>query len=211
MHYNALFVKKIKISPLKGCSKKSNSLDFGKKFRGVLNCVQNASKDGSGAQRRNTDAFPYPHDIINFIPTSKDNIYEICMPLYDKGCNLKQIAKLTGYPRTSIRSALLKHNVELRIFNHATLKVNQTPKNGNLGASPYGYCYHNGRLNFDQREQRIVIAVYALWKKGMTLKAIKNHLHDKKIFTRFNKKWTQTLLEKIIKRHEEQIKKGFNL
>lgn len=108
-------------------------------------------------------------------------------------------------------SGITKNNVELRVFNHASLRLNQTPKNGIMGASPYGYCYHNGKLIADKKEIRIVAAIYLLWKRGMSLQTIKDHLHSKNILTCFNKKWTKTLLEKIIKRQEEQLKKGINL
>lgn len=98
--------------------------------------------------------------------------------------------------------------MELRVFKRASLKVISGAKNSAKGGSPYGYCYEKGELVPDKKEHRIVRAIYALWKKGNALKAIVDHLHKQKILTRMNKKWTQSAIEKIIQRHEEQLNKG---
>jgi len=98
--------------------------------------------------------------------------------------------------------------VELRVFKRSSLQLPATPKNSVSGGSPYGYSYKNGQLVPDKKEHRVVTAIYALWKKGTPLKAIVDHLHRKKILTRMNRKWTQTAIQKIIQRHEEQLNKG---
>lgn len=157
-----------------------------------------------GAPQPKLDALDYPHDIINYTPYNKDNIFRICLPFYESGCNLKEIARLTGFARTSIRTALIQNGVELRDFDRSTLKVPTGKKHNETGGSPYGYCYHEGKLVKDKREYRIVLGIYTLWKKGMSAKAIVEHLHIKKIFTRMNKKWTQEGIRRIIQRHEEK-------
>lgn len=80
--------------------------------------------------------------------------------------------------------------------------------NSAQGGSPFGYCYKEGKLIPDKKEYRVVIAIYALWRKGTPLKAIVDHLHKQKTLTRMNKKWTQVAIERIIQRHEELLNKG---
>lgn len=155
-----------------------------------------------GAPKPKLGALSYPHDFINYIPYNKDNIFTICFPFYESGCNLKEIARLTGFARTSIRTALITNGVELREFDRSSLKVTSSKKHSESGGSPYGYCWHQGKLIQDKCEYRIVLAIYALWKKSLNVKSIADHLHSKKIFSRMNKQWTMESIKRIIQRHE---------
>ncbi len=170
---------------------------------------KNASKDSSGAQRRNTDAFLYPHDIIKFTLKCKDNIFIISKEFYDQGANLKEIARLTGFARTSIRTALLDGGVVLRTFDHANLKNAKKPKTSQHGVSPFGYSFQQGELVTDIKEYKTVLAILKLWQQGTPLNAIVAHLNTNNIPTRHGLKWNNGLVKIIIKKNQQRkIKKA---
>lgn len=160
----------------------------------------------SGAETRKTDAFSYPHDIIKFTLRCKENIFAISKEFYDLGCNLKEIARLTGFARTSIRTALIEGGVVLRKFDHDSLNATKKPKASSNGVAPFGYYFHKNILIKDLKEYKVVQAIIMLWLKGTTMKAIATHLNDNKISTRHSTKWNIGLIKLIIKRNKTLIK-----
>lgn len=161
----------------------------------------------SGAQRASLGEPLYLHDIIKFTLKCKENIFAISKEFYEKGANLKEIERLTGFPRSTIRTALVEGGVELREFKRSSLSTPKTPKVAGDGVAPFGFCYQSGELITDISEYKTVFAIIKLWQRGTALKAIVQHLNDQKIPTRHDKKWTQELVKKIIKRHEKEKNK----
>jgi hypothetical protein len=94
--------------------------------------------------------------------------------------------------------------VVLRKFDHDTLTYHPKPKISNNGAAPFGYCFQNGKLIEDTKEYRTVLAILALWRQGMRMKAIASHLNANKIPTRHGISWNPNLVKMIIKRNQNK-------
>ncbi len=167
--------------------------------------VQSAFVLLSGAPQPSLDAFFYPHDIIKFTLRCKENIFEVSKSFYELGCNLKEIARLTGFARTSIRTALIEGGVVIREYVPAPSLEDTWPKVSKRGVAPFGYAYRKNQLVMDTKEFKVVLSIYSMWLKGMSLKAIVIHLNWYKIPTRHGKKWNKEKVKTIIERHNRRV------
>jgi DNA invertase Pin-like site-specific DNA recombinase len=150
------------------------------------------------------------HDFIRFIPKNKENIYLKCLPLYEQGLSLSEVAKQTGFAKTSVRVALTSTGIPLR--------KNKLPKKLSLerqiavkgGRVPYGHAYLEGKLLVDPKEYKIVLNIYRQRQKAQSYRAIARYLNDQGITTRAGKEWTNEIIKRIIDRHECDLKSAKN-
>ncbi|MBY0412704.1 MAG: recombinase family protein [Bdellovibrionales bacterium] len=150
---------------------------------------------------------PKYHDFIRFLPKNEENIYSICLPLYQQGISLREIERQTAFAKTTI----------LDTFRRAGLPRRKTKSSKKLsikrqvmakgGPTPYGYGYLEGRLAPDPKEYKIVLEIYRQRKKLLSYRGIAHYLNDQKITTRTGKKWTNEIIKRIIDRHEHALKK----
>ena len=152
------------------------------------------------------DSLPIYHDIIRFFPQTKDRIYEVCAPLYDQGLSLREIERQTGFAKTSIGETLRSRGLPLR--RAKPIRKNQTasPKGMRSGVVPYGYAYLEGQLVVDPNQYKVVLRMVKLWHSGKSFIAIAKDLNDQKIPTRMGKRWTHSVVARIVRRSLEEIK-----
>ncbi len=145
-----------------------------------------------------------PHDIIRFFPKTKDRIFDVCAPLYEAGCSLREIEEKTGFAKSSIRAALNRRGLTLRNASKAKARKVKPPMKMRSPIIPYGFAWLEGKLVKEPREYKIVLKVMGLWKSGKGFTAIARALNDQGIPTRNGKKWFQSTVGAIIKRHQEE-------
>ena len=69
---------------------------------------------------------------------------------------------------------------------------------------PYGFVWLEGKLVKEPREYKVVLKIIGLWKAGKGFTAIARTLNDQRLLTRNGKKWFQSSVGAIIKRHQEE-------
>ena len=69
---------------------------------------------------------------------------------------------------------------------------------------PYGFAWLEGKLVKEPREYKVVLKIIGLWKSGKGYTAIARALNDQRLLTRNGKKWFQSSVGAIIKRHLEE-------
>jgi hypothetical protein len=72
------------------------------------------------------------------------------------------------------------------------------------GTIPYGFAYLEGKLVKDPKEYKIVLQIQKLWDSGKGSSAIATILNDHKALPRRGKCWRKGVIERILKRHEEE-------
>jgi len=146
------------------------------------------------------------HDIIRFSPNTAENLFRICAPLYEQGLSLREIERQTGFARSSIREALTERGLVLRPTKRCQKRKWKKPTAMRSGVIPYGYAYLEGRLVVDPREYKTVLQAVRWWKSGKSYTAIAKLLNDKKVPTRLGKRWTHSVVKRVIERHLESEK-----
>lgn len=142
------------------------------------------------------------HDFIELFQKSTYRVFEICAPLYAKGHSLKEIAKLTGIPYTSIQSQLVQNGVPLR-NNRSVSNLEALRQGIRSGAPPvYGFRFIAGCLEKDPIEYPILLAIHQQWRSGQSATTIMHFLNGKKLKTRNQKIWKRTTVLNIINRFE---------
>jgi DNA invertase Pin-like site-specific DNA recombinase len=147
------------------------------------------------------------HDFIRFVPKNKENIFLKCLPLYEQGISLNEIARQTGFAKSTVRDALTSTGLPLRKNKSAKKLETKRQIIVKGGAVPYGYAYLEGKLLVDPNEYKIVLDIYRQWQKAQSYRAIARYLNGKSITTRAGKEWTNEIIKRIIDRHECDLKK----
>jgi hypothetical protein len=80
----------------------------------------------------------------------------------------------------------------------------KNPKDMMSGTIPFGYGYLEGRLVKDPREYQLVLKIHKLWTSGKSAQSIANYLNHQNILTRREKRWGKSVIQRMIKRHEEE-------
>jgi DNA invertase Pin-like site-specific DNA recombinase len=66
-----------------------------------------------------------------------------------------------------------------------------------VGRTPYGFCYLDGQLVVDNKEQQIIRRIVEMKANGMSFRAIAKALNDQKIPTRMAKSWKHEVVKQI--------------
>ncbi len=148
------------------------------------------------------DEHSYPHDFIAFKSKSAERVLEETTPLYKKGLSLKQVAEITGIPKSTIHKTFTDTGMEIRNRVLTNRKSPNSKKYMKAGPVPFGFVYLEGKLVIDPKEQQIVLNILRLWNKGQSFRAIARHLNGKKLTTRTGKNWTHEIIKRIIERKE---------
>jgi len=145
-------------------------------------------------------------DIFPFYLKTKKNIFRKCAPLYKKGMSIREIARETGVPKTTVRETLVEKGMALRKFPIGNASADSVPSGRHPGRSPYGYAWLQGELVKDPKEYEVVLRIMKLWNSGCGIPAISNELNGAKVPTRFGGQWRRCVIAAIIKRHKEELK-----
>ena len=160
-----------------------------------------------GGATRPTHKSYQAHDHIDLLIKTHPRVFERCGPLYEKGMSLREIAKQTGIPKTSIKEALNAAGVALRNYSSGRYPLSKRATVQKPGRPPYGYGYLDGQLAIDPREYSVVKQILDLWQSGKTFNAIAAVLNKKKIKSRNQKKWTRSVVRGIVIRHEARTQR----
>lgn len=126
----------------------------------------------------------------------------LSMPIHNEGLLRKlyleedlssyQIAEISGWSKTNITQALRKLGIA---------------KEQRRGPQPqFGMKVEASRHVPHQGEQRIIKKMVALRSKGLSFRAIANHLNEKKIPSKQGGQWNKTTVADIIRREQSQEK-----
>jgi DNA invertase Pin-like site-specific DNA recombinase len=140
----------------------------------------------------------YLYDFIPFSPMTKENLFPIFAPLYEKGLSLREIEKITGISKTTVRVTLSSNGVVLRKNITSKNPTSNRTKGMRSGTIPYGYTYLDGKLVKDPHEYKNVIKAFRYWQSGKSFRAIARELQCQKLPTRTGKKWSHELIKKMI-------------
>jgi site-specific DNA recombinase len=68
------------------------------------------------------------------------------------------------------------------------------------GSPPYGYCYLDGQLVADNREQQIIRRIVEMRTNGISFRAIAEALNEQNVRTRHGKSWKHEVVKQICMR-----------
>jgi hypothetical protein len=126
------------------------------------------------------------------------------MPLYAQGLSLREIERQTGFAKTTIKETLNSRGLTLRNYRKPEKAEEKNPKVMRPGTVPYGFAYLEGKLVKDPKEYKIVLQIQKLWRLGKSCSAIASILNDHKATPRRGKRWRKGVIERILKRYEEE-------
>jgi hypothetical protein len=141
-----------------------------------------------------------PHDSIEFFSKSILAIFLRAAPLYAQNRSLRQLEKLLKIPKTTIRKALLEHNVELRM---PASDLKSGHHSYSTATTPFGYQWTGNRLQRDEKEFPIVQEILKLRQSNKSFRAIASILNAKKIFTRKKNQWHHEGIRTVIERSKK--------
>lgn len=95
----------------------------------------------------------------------------------------------------------------LRDFSRGSKQRHDLTQVMRSGAIPFGYTYLEGKLVVEPSEYRIVLEIDRRLSAGESLRAIARILNDRKVPTRFGRKWNHEVVKKIHQRHNQEQKK----
>jgi hypothetical protein len=143
-----------------------------------------------------------PHDIIPFfVVRSKDRFAEF-RELYEKGLSLREVSNRTAVSISTVRTTLVRNNVQLRAGKKANEKIRKKAQRAFWGAIPYGYCVFDGQIVMDPNEYKVVQMIPAQWQSGRSFNAIAKWLNGQRIPSKLRKKWSDKAVASVIRRHK---------
>jgi len=115
-------------------------------------------------------------DFIYFSTPLSLVISDKIVELYESGLTLHQIAKETGYSKTTVRSYLLQNKISLKpsINSHAGQKIRENYKLS--GVPPYGFLFYKNKLIVHPEQASTFVKIIELWKKDVPLREIARSL-----------------------------------
>lgn len=150
---------------------------------------------------------PQVHDIIKHSIKSKARNHTEFKAFYEAGLSLRQIEARTGLSKTKIRQELEKSGVAIRDFSRGSKQKHDPTQVMKAGTTPFGYTYLEGKLVVEPSEYRIVLEIGRRVQSGESLRAIARRFNDRKVPTRFGKKWNHEVIKKIYERHQKEQSK----
>lgn len=146
-----------------------------------------------------------PLEYIEFSSSKLSVIIEEAATLYDSGLTLREVARLLGASKTSVRKTLLQQGIVLRPPNGPEQKKISKSKRIHIGVTPYGYARLNGGLVVDPKEIVLVRLILRLRQSGKTLWAIAHQLTAQGYKNRSGTAWEHSLVRNIINRHKGDL------
>lgn len=144
--------------------------------------------------------WPKSHNFIYLTfsnsPVTDDKIAE----LYQKGNSFRDIQKLVGLSKTTVRDTLLKLQIPIRPIFNETQRATQLQAGKKNVKPPYGFAYLEGQVVRHPKEYPTLLRIVGLWKKGRSLNSIATELNEKRVPSPMGKSWSFNSIDNIIKR-----------
>ena len=144
------------------------------------------------------------HRKTMFSGAEKLRVFENLVDLYNNGLSFSDIAKQTGKPKTTIRSALVRAGVRIRSSIPAPFSSAIRDSAKTNAATYFGFCFFQGQVIPDPKEFVNLQLIHELWKNGTNPNRIADRLNEKKIPPRCAQKWNRNSIVKIINRFENK-------
>lgn len=125
--------------------------------------------------------------------------------------SLRDISRVTGKAKNTIRDALQRADVELRPKVTLSTVEAETAKRKSNVRPFYGFCYFQGQVVPDQREFENLILIHQLWRSGANPNRIAETLNVRKVPARSATAWNRNSIVNIVTRFENEtviLKKG---
>lgn len=135
-----------------------------------------------------------PHVIIELPFKYRSSATEKIIKYYQDGLSLREIQRRGGGSKTKIRQTLIDAGVEIRSFDKDNPIKPDLTKVMRSGATPYGFCYLDGKLVPDNREQQVIHRIMEMVANGMSYRATARALNNQKVKTRFGKSWKHEVI-----------------
>jgi hypothetical protein len=97
---------------------------------------------------------------------------------------------------------LIEAGIEIRSFDKDSPIKLDLKKVMRSGATPYGFCYLDGKLVPDNREQQIIHRITEMVANGVSYRGIARALNLQKVKTRHCKTWKHEVIKQIYIRNK---------
>lgn len=114
--------------------------------------------------------------------------------------SLREIERVTGIPKSTIRQTLKRKEMTRRRFAPGSESSSDSPKGKPPGAAPYGYGWLEGQLVKDPKEYNVVLEIIKMWQQTFGVRAIAKSLNDARVKSRTGKAWSHCVVRAIISR-----------
>lgn len=145
-----------------------------------------------------------PHVIIQLPFKYRPNATEKIIKYYQDGLSLREIQRRGGGSKTKIRQTLIETGVEIRSFDKDSPIKPDLAKVMRSGATPYGFCYLDGKLVLDNREQQVIHRILEMVANGVSYRGIAKALNEQNVRTRFGKIWRHEVVKQVYIRNKEK-------
>lgn len=151
--------------------------------------TKSLAKFGGGGETRD-EHFTGLHQVtvffIHFLSFPSENLQTLRKLYIEKQLSVVEIAKLTGWPCSTIKNAIQKYN----------LSRDRRPKH-----ERFGWKKVNGHLLEHKGEQKIIKLILELREQGLSYPKIAIELNNKKYKTKLKKSWTKSTVQEVIKKN----------
>ncbi|OFZ55144.1 MAG: hypothetical protein A2428_13065 [Bdellovibrionales bacterium RIFOXYC1_FULL_54_43] len=126
--------------------------------------------------------------------------------MYRAGLSLKQISAQVRKPKTTVRNAIRRAGIELRMAPSPPGNNRRKAKGVRIGIPPFGFSWLRGRLVMNAEEIETLRLIIKLWQEGMTYTSIASHLNGHGIKTRKRSRWDHSLIRRVVLRYNQNPK-----
>ena len=123
--------------------------------------------------------------------------------MYLKGLSISDISKQTGITRSSVYQSLRKNRHVLRPAKSVPFDRWRKGHGKTGNKPPYGWCFYQGELVHDPKEQVVVLLIESLWKQGKTIGEIVRELNGKGYRSRMGRDWGYGVVKGVINRNKK--------
>ncbi len=116
---------------------------------------------------------------------------------------MDEVARELGIAKTTVLRNLRILGISLRPSLSSPAGKIARNRNYNSGRTPYGHLVIRGRLVEHPKEMQVIHKMLALWKSGLSFRAIASKLNSLGIKTRKGSPWWQATVAAIIRRESK--------
>ncbi len=140
------------------------------------------------------------HEIIKIDPPKGLLISKEYTDLYEKGCSIHEISRVTGKSRHWVREILRRHKISLRPKLSESQVTSWRKRPRTHAHPPFGYAYLQGQLVIEPREHEILLLIERLASQDLNPNLIAGHLNKNSLKPRRADLWTRNSVVLILKR-----------